>query len=273
MGPSSPIAMPTPTPPAHALAETLLSEWEHRTGFCPTPAHQTARLLTLALLAELCASTLIEQDVNIDADDICTTLATAASFGTATAAASGPGRAAQVVAALQLHHYGPAPASPASTVLLSITAHSEADLEMDELTFIIEFVQNMLEETTEMIFGHGEYDDSTIPELRMSILVGYGAPAPAVFIKPTIIPNAPPDANGRDAAFAEAAHLFVRRQKASSGLIQRELKLGYNRSCRIVQQLEQAGIIGASETGQLATVLIADEAQLTQHLAELPGLH
>lgn len=169
--------MSIPTPPAHALAETLLSEWEHRTGLRPTPAHQAARLLTLARLAELCELVLTSSDVNVDADDIRTTLAPAASFGIATAAARGPGRAAQVVAALQFHHYGPSPTGPASTVLLSITTHSDADLDMDGLTFIVEFVHNTLGENIEMIFGHGEHDDAAAPGLRMHLLVGYGAPA------------------------------------------------------------------------------------------------
>ncbi|AMJ65380.1 DNA translocase FtsK [Hymenobacter sp. PAMC 26628] len=260
-----------PYPACPRLSRNPISEWEQRPGvaFAADPA---TRPLTLAQLLPLYELLLVVEDVNVDAGDARTTLADAASFGVATATASGPGRAARLVAALQFHHYGPTPAGPDCIGLLSITAHSDADLDMDELTFITEFVQNALGENFEMIFGHGYHDDSAASELRVHLLVGYGARAPAVFVRPTVIPNPLPDAGGRDAS-AEAARLLVRHQRGSSGLIQRELKLGYNRTCCIMQQLQQAGIIGASKAGQFPPVLITDETQLAQHLAGLPSLH
>lgn len=166
-----------PTPAAHALAETLLSEWEHRTRAAFTPPYLAGRPLTLARFAALCELVLMASDVNINADDARTTLAPATSFGVATAAISGPNRAARLVAAIQFHHHGPVPTGPASTILLGINSRFDATLDMDELTFITESVQNALGEYAEMIFGCGLYDDTSAPELRMCLLVGYGGPA------------------------------------------------------------------------------------------------
>ncbi|TPG65799.1 DNA translocase FtsK [Hymenobacter nivis] len=258
-------------PTTHALANTLLTEWEQQPSSAFAPADPAARLRTLAQLVPLCACLLVVEDVNVEADDIRTTLAGATSFGVATATANGPGRAAQLVAAIRFHHHGLAPTSPARRILLSITSRLDAPLDMDELTFVIETVRDMVGEDTEMIFGHGEYDEPAGPELQLCVLVGYGAPALAAAAPRPSIPTPPPGPDGRDAAFAEAARLLVQRQKASSGLLQRELKLGYNRAHRVVHQLQQAGIISTSAAGQSATVLIADEAHLAEHLARLPN--
>src|SRR3546814_20849488 len=55
------------------------------------------------------------------------------------------------------------------------------------------------------------------------------------------------DSENRDQMFDEAARLVVRHQQGSTSLIQRKLKLGYNRAGRIIDQLEAAGIVGRSE--------------------------
>jgi len=74
------------------------------------------------------------------------------------------------------------------------------------------------------------------------------------------------DKNDRDKLFREAASMIVMHQQGSASLLQRKLKLGYNRAGRIVDQLESAGIIGPFEGSKARQVLIPDEYALEQHL-------
>lgn len=74
------------------------------------------------------------------------------------------------------------------------------------------------------------------------------------------------DPEERDEMFEEAARLVVRHQQGSTSMIQRKLKLGYNRAGRIMDQLEQAGIVGPSEGSKARSVLYPDEYQLEQFL-------
>jgi S-DNA-T family DNA segregation ATPase FtsK/SpoIIIE len=76
------------------------------------------------------------------------------------------------------------------------------------------------------------------------------------------------DASDRDNKFAEAAKLVVATQQGSTSLIQRKLKLGYNRAGRIVDQLEAAGVVGPFEGSKSRRVLIFDEASLEKILKE-----
>ena len=73
----------------------------------------------------------------------------------------------------------------------------------------------------------------------------------------------------RDAMFEEAANIIVLHQQGSASLLQRKLKLGYNRAGRIVDQLEAAGIIGPFEGSKARQVLIPDEVSLERHLDNL----
>lgn len=73
----------------------------------------------------------------------------------------------------------------------------------------------------------------------------------------------------RDALFEDAARVIVINQQGSASLLQRKLKLGYNRAGRIVDQLEAAGIIGPFEGSKARQVLIPDEISLEQHLKSL----
>ena len=73
----------------------------------------------------------------------------------------------------------------------------------------------------------------------------------------------------RDALFEDAARIVVINQQGSASLLQRKLKLGYNRAGRIVDQLEAAGIIGPFEGSKARQVLIPDEVSLEQHLSNL----
>ncbi|MCH2214027.1 MAG: DNA translocase FtsK [Flavobacteriales bacterium] len=74
------------------------------------------------------------------------------------------------------------------------------------------------------------------------------------------------DIADRDAMFEDAARLLVATQQGSTSLIQRKLKLGYNRAGRIVDQLEAAGIVGPFEGSKARQVLIPDEYSLEQLL-------
>jgi S-DNA-T family DNA segregation ATPase FtsK/SpoIIIE len=77
------------------------------------------------------------------------------------------------------------------------------------------------------------------------------------------------DLDDRDPKFDEAARLIVQAQQGSASLLQRKLKLGYNRAGRIVDQLEAAGIIGPFEGSKARQVLIQDEGSLEQLLRDL----
>jgi S-DNA-T family DNA segregation ATPase FtsK/SpoIIIE len=77
------------------------------------------------------------------------------------------------------------------------------------------------------------------------------------------------DPNDRDPLFEDAARLIVLHQQVSTSLIQRKLKLGYNRSGRIIDQLEAAGIVGPFEGSKAREVLLPDEYALEQFLDNL----
>lgn len=74
------------------------------------------------------------------------------------------------------------------------------------------------------------------------------------------------DPSERDALFNQAAEIVVSTQQGSASLLQRRLKLGYNRAGRIVDQLESAGIIGPFEGSKAREVLIKDVLSLEQFL-------
>ena len=74
------------------------------------------------------------------------------------------------------------------------------------------------------------------------------------------------DINDRDALFKEAAEVIVIAQQGSASLLQRKLKLGYNRAGRLIDQLEAAGIVGPFEGSKARQVLITDLQSLEKHL-------
>jgi S-DNA-T family DNA segregation ATPase FtsK/SpoIIIE len=94
---------------------------------------------------------------------------------------------------------------------------------------------------------------------------------PSAFILPEYIDeNADPeedfDIGDRDSMFEDAAKIVVNHQQGSASLLQRKLKLGYNRAGRIVDQLEKAGIIGPFEGSKARKVLFSDITSLEQFL-------
>ncbi|WP_310390953.1 DNA translocase FtsK 4TM domain-containing protein, partial [Hymenobacter sp.] len=74
------------------------------------------------------------------------------------------------------------------------------------------------------------------------------------------------DPTERDAMFEEAARCIVLHQQGSTSLLQRKLKLGYNRAGRLIDQLQHAGIVGPFEGSKARDVLVTDEYQLEQLL-------
>ncbi len=77
------------------------------------------------------------------------------------------------------------------------------------------------------------------------------------------------DPNDRDVLFEEAAKIIVQTQQGSTSLLQRKLKLGYNRAGRIIDQLEAAGIVGPFEGSKAREVKVAGEMALEQFLNDL----
>tara|TARA_B100001142_G_scaffold53517_1_gene51590 strand:+ start:858 stop:3218 length:2361 start_codon:yes stop_codon:yes gene_type:complete len=74
------------------------------------------------------------------------------------------------------------------------------------------------------------------------------------------------DISDRDKLFREAAEVIVIAQQGSASLLQRKLKLGYNRAGRLIDQLEAAGIVGPFEGSKARQVIITDLSALDRHL-------
>ena len=72
------------------------------------------------------------------------------------------------------------------------------------------------------------------------------------------------DISERDTLFREAAEIIVNAQQGSASLLQRKLKLGYNRAGRLIDQLEAAGIVGPFEGSKARSVNILDMSSLDQ---------
>ena len=75
------------------------------------------------------------------------------------------------------------------------------------------------------------------------------------------------DIDDRDKLFRDAAEIIVTAQQGSASLLQRKLKLGYNRAGRLIDQLEAAGIVGGFEGSKARQVLVADFVALDDLLA------
>ena len=77
------------------------------------------------------------------------------------------------------------------------------------------------------------------------------------------------DAADKDALFEDAARLIVASQSGSTSLLQRRMKLGYNRAGRLMDQLEAAGIVGPNQGSKTRDVLIKTEADLQDFLNKM----
>ena len=74
------------------------------------------------------------------------------------------------------------------------------------------------------------------------------------------------DVNDKDPLFDDAARLIVMSQQGSTSLLQRRMKLGYNRAGRLMDQLEAAGVVGQNQGSKARDVLIKTESELQQYL-------
>ncbi len=77
------------------------------------------------------------------------------------------------------------------------------------------------------------------------------------------------DPNEKDALFEDAARIVVSTQQGSTSMLQRQLKLGYNRAGRIMDQLEASGIVGGFNGAKAREVLMSDLNSLEQYLEDL----
>jgi len=80
------------------------------------------------------------------------------------------------------------------------------------------------------------------------------------------------DAHNLDPMFEEAAHAIVISQQGSTSMIQRRFSIGYNRAGRLMDQLEEAGIVGPAQGSKPREVLITDITSLDNLLASLRGV-
>ncbi|HEY9543346.1 FtsK/SpoIIIE family DNA translocase [Prevotella sp.] len=79
------------------------------------------------------------------------------------------------------------------------------------------------------------------------------------------------DAHSLDPYFEEAAHAIVISQQGSTSMIQRRFSIGYNRAGRLMDQLEQYGIVGPAQGSKPRDVLIADDSQLQSLISQIRG--
>lgn len=99
-------------------------------------------------------------------------------------------------------------------------------------------------------YGQAAYDN-TIEEKMSKISEGTGGVGGGS--------SAAGDAGGRDAHFVDAAKLLMDKDKASIGMLQRYFKIGFNRAARIMDQLEEAGVVGHEEGTKPRQILMNPE--------------
>lgn len=116
------------------------------------------------------------------------------------------------------------------------------------------------------------------PEVdKITEYIGSQRAYPSAFLLPEYVDENAEDVGGvdddgeRDDLFDDAARIVVSTQQGSASLLQRKLKLGYNRAGRIVDQLEAAGIIGPFKGSKAREVLFKDMQALEQFLNNLKG--
>ncbi|ANI89287.1 cell division protein FtsK [Arachidicoccus ginsenosidimutans] len=116
------------------------------------------------------------------------------------------------------------------------------------------------------------------PEVdKVCDFIGYQDGYPQAFLLPEYVDEKELESGGnsndlsdRDPLFEDAARLIVQNQIGSTSLIQRRMKLGYNRAGRLMDQLETAGVVGANQGSKARDVLIKTDAELQELLDNLP---
>lgn len=125
---------------------------------------------------------------------------------------------------------------------------------------------------TEIIHLQGAFVDTTEVE-RISEFIGHQRGYPEAYLLPQYGILSEPitdfDPDDRDSMFEDAARLIVMHQQGSTSLIQRKLKLGYNRAGRIIDQLEAAGVVGPFEGSKAREVKLPDDYALEVFLQNL----
>jgi S-DNA-T family DNA segregation ATPase FtsK/SpoIIIE len=113
-----------------------------------------------------------------------------------------------------------------------------------------------------------------LPEVeKITEFIGSQRGYPDAFLLPEYVGESEAGANGeldasdRDPLFEEAARMVVQHQQGSASLLQRRLKLGYNRAGRLIDQLEAAGIIGPFEGSKAREVRVKDPMALEQYFS------
>jgi len=96
--------------------------------------------------------------------------------------------------------------------------------------------------------GKADYDNELEAQITTSITVGNNETS-----------DLSADEEGRDAYFAEAGRLIIEKDKASIGMLQRMLKVGFNRAARIMDQLHEAGVVGGEEGTKPRKILMTME--------------
>ena len=114
------------------------------------------------------------------------------------------------------------------------------------------------------------------PEVeRICEFIGNQRGYPEIFTLPEYVGESASGGSGtfddddKDALFDDAARILVQHQQGSASLLQRKLKIGYNRAGRLIDQMEAVGIIGPFEGSKARQVLIADPETLEQFLNEM----
>ncbi|MDP4214036.1 MAG: DNA translocase FtsK 4TM domain-containing protein [Bacteroidota bacterium] len=115
------------------------------------------------------------------------------------------------------------------------------------------------------------------PEVEeIAEFIGRQAGYPQAFLLPEYVDERDMDSkdfdvNNRDPLFEEAARLIVQNQVGSTSLLQRRMKLGYNRAGRLMDQLEAAGVVGPNQGSKAREVIIKTELELTHYLDGISG--
>ena len=113
-----------------------------------------------------------------------------------------------------------------------------------EVSDVVDFIKDS--------YGHATYDDS-IEEKMSKISESTGSMGTGGTSAPGN------DAGGRDTYFVDAAKLLMDKDKASIGMLQRYFKIGFNRAARIMDQLEEAGVVGPEEGTKPRQILMSPE--------------
>ncbi|TXB67066.1 DNA translocase FtsK [Vicingus serpentipes] len=114
------------------------------------------------------------------------------------------------------------------------------------------------------------------PEVeRICEFIGNQRGYPEIFTLPEYVGESATGGSGtfddedKDALFDDAARMLVQHQQGSASLLQRKMKIGYNRAGRLIDQMEAAGIIGPFEGSKARQVLISDLDTLEQFLKDM----